>query len=341
MLNNSLKTWLIKNRIPFITDFNLKEKSWLKAGGIIDLFIRPLSIEDCKLLIKKLKFENYKYLILGNISNVIIRDGIIKTPVINLNNLKKVCITDLGDNYNIVADAGLSVTSFVKRVSEKGISGFEGLIGVPGSLGGAICMNASSYGSCISDYLSKVEAIDPNGEPKVLLKEKINFGWRTSSFLLSKFLVIKCYFSLEKKNIKSLIQIRDKISETINHRKHYQEKKFPNLGSLYATKNIYYDLRKKNIIYFVLYYSQKIFTLLFYKINKSNILNIRSFYTKIYYNLIAPKKNYGYGFSQRTINCLVNLSSSSGNDAINFVREVDKKIGKFSRLENIILEDID
>ena len=101
---------------------------------------------------------------MGNISNIIIRDGIINTPIINLHKLSNIFEKRTHEEFKLKVNAGISIPKFSKYLVNKGITAYEGLVGIPGTLGGGIVMNISSYGSCISDYLISVECIDENGE---------------------------------------------------------------------------------------------------------------------------------------------------------------------------------
>ena len=85
--NNLLEIWLSENKIKFIKDFNIKYKSWLKAGGVVKTFITPNNETDCIKLIKFFHENKFAFYVLGNISNIIIRDGKIITPIINLHKL--------------------------------------------------------------------------------------------------------------------------------------------------------------------------------------------------------------------------------------------------------------
>ena len=110
--------------------------------------------------------------------NIIIRDGIINTPIINLHKLSNIFEKHADENFKLKVNAGISIPKFSKYLINKGLTGYEGLVGFPGSLGGGIVMNISSYSSCISDYLVSVEYIDENGELLSLNKSEINFGFR-------------------------------------------------------------------------------------------------------------------------------------------------------------------
>ena len=91
--NNLLERWLSENKIKFLKDFNIKYKSWLKAGGIVKNFITPNNEMDCIKLIKFFRENKFAFYVLGNISNIIIRDGEIHTPIINLYRLSDILLS--------------------------------------------------------------------------------------------------------------------------------------------------------------------------------------------------------------------------------------------------------
>ena len=87
---NNLKIWLKTNNISYIENYDLKNRSWIKAGGIIKTFITPDTEEKTIILIKYFLENDIKFYVLGNLSNVLIRDGDIFTPIINLNKLSSI-----------------------------------------------------------------------------------------------------------------------------------------------------------------------------------------------------------------------------------------------------------
>ena len=181
---NIIIKFLNKNNIFFIENFDLKKKSWLKAGGIFELYIQPKDLFEIRSLLEFLKEKKIKFYIVGNLSNIIFRDGKIKTPIINLKKFDKIVLDQSNENViKLNVCSGVSIFKLVNFVSTTlKISGLEGLVGIPGSIGGAIYMNASSYDSYISEFLKEVEFIDQNGDLIKFDKKKLDMGWRSSIF---------------------------------------------------------------------------------------------------------------------------------------------------------------
>ena len=133
--NSDLVKWLDLNNVSYEINYDLKKKSWLKCGGIANLFITPDTFKKTENLAKYLN-EKIDFYPVGNLSNTLIRDGQIYTPIINLKNIKEPLVK-LDDNENYVllkVSSGLSIFKFVSYISNNlHISGLEGMIGIPGN----------------------------------------------------------------------------------------------------------------------------------------------------------------------------------------------------------------
>ena len=333
--------WLNENKIKNSKNYAVSSKSWLKAGGVIKNFITPENIDDCVKVLKFFKQNNIKSYTLGNISNIIIRDGNIFTPIINLHNLSDINENKINDELLLKVNAGTSMSKFSKFVTNKGFTGCEGLVGIPGSVGGGIVMNAGSYGSCISDFLISVECLDINGDFKTFKKNELNLSFRKSIFQTNNFLILNANFIIHKNiNIgkKKTSSIMEKI---IFLRSNTQEKILPNLGSIFSTKDLYKDLKNKNIFFYLSYYLYKISSFLIYKFSNKNLFNFRKLAVKFYVFLLNLDTSKGFSLSDKTINSLVNNGSLKADDAIELIKDMKLKIGNCAELENIILDDIE
>jgi len=340
-----LVEFLLNEKIEFTKNFDLKKNSWLKAGGEFQIYIQPKSIIEIKKLVNYFKKEKQKFLIIGNISNTIFRDGLIQTPIINLKKYNFIEKNFLEDKSILLkVSSGVSIFKFSNIVSrEFSISGAEGLVGIPGSIGGGIYMNASSYESYLTEYLESIDCINLDGELTNLKKKDLNLGWRTSIIHSKKNLIIlNANFRIPLVKKKDKIIIEEKIKRVKSHRLQFQEKKLPNLGSLFATKNLYSDIRNVNFIFFILNLLNTLLTRIVIRfLNKDNLIDYRSIIVKIYSFFLGLDKFKGIRLSDRTINCVVNLNTTSANKVIEFIRKFEKKIKKSQKLENIILDNIE
>jgi UDP-N-acetylmuramate dehydrogenase len=336
-----IESWLFANKIKHSKDFKVSSKSWLKVGGVIKNFITPVNIEDCVKVIKFFNSNNTRFYVLGNISNIIVRDGEIFTPIINLHNLSSIEETKINYGLNLKVNAGTSMTKFSKLLTNKGITGSEGLVGIPGTVGGGIVMNAGSYGSCISDYLISVEFLDEKGVLKSFKKKELNFSFRKSIFQNNNFLILNANFFISKEKFIGNDNTLSKMHKIVSARSNTQEKILPNLGSIFGTKNLYEALKNKNIFFYFMYYLYKTFSFLIYKFSNKNFFIYRKFIVKIYTKLLRLDTTKNFSLSEKTINCLVNNGSTKADDAIKFIKIMKNQIGKCAKMENIILDDIE
>ena len=336
--------WLKRNDIQFIENFDLSKKSWLKSGGEARIFIQPNDLSKLLNLIKFFNEDKIDFLPVGNLTNSLFREGEIVTPFINLKNINDniSLVNETDSNITLKVGAGVSIFKYVNYLQNQfRISGQEGLIGIPGTVGAAIITNASSYESCISTYLDKVEFIDHNGEIFQEKKESLNLGWRNSKFLLMKnFIITNLFFDFDKKYVVTNETIDLKVKKIKAHRDKFQEKKYPNLGSLYATKNLYYDLSKISFNLFLLYCFYIICTkLIFLFLNDKYLLSFRKFIVKLYLSYFKIDQNK-FSLSERTINCLVNKGSKNSKHAFKLIDKLEKKIKGKVKLENKIFRNI-
>jgi UDP-N-acetylmuramate dehydrogenase len=332
--------WLIQHNIEFFQNIKLSSVSWLKAGGVARIIVYPKNISECQKILKFLHLNNIKFLTIGNLSNILFRDGKILTPMISLRRMNSFKNNENNKHISIEAEAGLSITKFSNSLLNLKINGVEGLIGIPGNIGGGIAMNASSYSSELCTFLSYVIVLDKNGDEIRLKKESLNLQWRSSIFLKNQYLIISAVFTVPKKHIFEQPNTKLITERIKNHRKEFQEKKLPNLGSLFATKNIYKDLSKKNFIFLLLFLFNKIGTAFFYSFNKKNFFNFRKFMILVYLYFLGLQKYKYFTSSEKTLNCLVNKGSLSSQEAVHFVRDFEKKTKDILRLENIIIDDV-
>ncbi len=336
-----LGEWLDINKIPYKKNYEIKYYSWIKAGGIIKNYITPETIDQCVNIIKFFKTNNMKFYIFGNQSNLIVRDGDIITPIINLSKMNKISFEEDENGVTIICDSGVSIPRFSKNIIKKGFTGTEGLVGIPGSIGGGVCMNASSYGNELCTYLKSVRVIDNNGNLQDLNKAELFLKWRGSIFKENKFLIIYAKFFISKKMYIGEELTKKKSLKISEQRKIYQENDLPNIGSIFATKNIYKDLSKKNFTFLVVYFIYKILSAYYFNFNTKKLEIFRKKSVKIYLKLLKLDKYENFSSSSKTLNCLVNKGSNSSTEAINFLKQFKKESKNCLNFENIILHEID
>jgi len=271
---------------------------------------------------------------------VIVRDGIIETPIINFTKLSHIQLNKSPNGLYMNCGSGVPIPKLSKSLTKQGYSGAEGILGIPGSIGGGICMNASSYNSYLATYIEDVKVISDNGELLILKKKDLNLRWRGSIIKDKRYVVLECKFFIPNKNYIGENETKKISDKILKHRIYYQENKLPNLGSIFATKNIYRDLSRKNVIFFLLYIFYKLGNYYFYKFNNSKILSFRKFIINLYLKMLGLNNFEYWSTSDKTLNSLVNKGSQESDKAISFLKEFKKKTNKYLEMENIILEDI-
>lgn len=206
-----------------------------KAGGNASLLITPNSIPSLREIIVACKEHEIEYFILGNGSNVLVRDGGIDGAVIRLgSDLAKITLLD---ETTIFAEAGASLKSICMFALEHSLTGLEFAYGIPGTLGGAVYMNAGAYGGEMKDVLYSVSHIDTNGEFGELSKENLNLSYRHSAYAENGFVITSAVIKLQKGNSDD---IKAKMNELLSKRKEKQPIEYPSAGSTFKRPEGYF-----------------------------------------------------------------------------------------------------
>lgn len=205
----------------------LKNHTTYKVGGIAKVIVYPNSVDNLIKLLKQLKKDNEKFMVLGRGSNVIVSSKYFDGVVINLEELDYYSIQD-----NIItAGAGTSIIKLAIISARENLSGLEFAAGIPGSLGGGIFMNAGAYKSAFSDIIQSVKYLDKDFNIKTINKEDINFGYRESIFKHNKdMIVIEATMKFSQKPYE---EIKDIIDDRKKRRVESQPLEYPSAGSVF------------------------------------------------------------------------------------------------------------
>lgn len=226
-MSSNFYEWLKKEGTGKLSENHpLKKYTTWRIGGLAELFYEPSNKEDCLKVYIKCVQENVPVTFIGGGSNLLISDNGIAGLVIYTKGLSE--LEWLGESVR--ADAGLSLTYLSKMASEKGLSGLEFAAGIPGTLGGAVVMNAGANGHSISEVVKEVKVITKQGELKIYSNKELDFSYRSSILQKTKELVLSVDLSLEKGDA---IKIKRKIEENLRFRKERQPIKLPNAGSVF------------------------------------------------------------------------------------------------------------
>lgn len=234
-----IKELIEKNKLEIEKEkilFNepMKKYSTFKIGGLAECLIKIDNIDDLKKVLKFSKENNIKITIIGNGSNVLILDGGIKgiTMLIKIENYQ---INEAAQNeIEVIAGAGCKIGKLAQVFLKNEITGFEELSGIPGTLGGAVKMNAGAHGKEFVDIIEEVKVIDYNGKEKTIKKEECEFSYRNSIFKHENYIITEVKMKLEKGNETN---IKNKMTEYLKYRKEKQPIEYPSAGSTFKRGN--------------------------------------------------------------------------------------------------------
>ena len=206
----------------------MRKHTNFKIGGNADVFVIAKNIEEIKCVIKFSKENNILLTILGNGSNVLVSDKGIRGIVLQVGT-KEIKI-EKQKNALVEVEAGVMLGALAQVLLKQSISGFEFAAGIPGSIGGAIRMNAGAYGGEMKDIVKDVTVLNEKGEISVLTNEECEFSYRHSRFTDSKEIVIKVTLKLPLGNE---AEIKAKMDEYDQSRREKQPLNLPSAGSTF------------------------------------------------------------------------------------------------------------
>tara|TARA_B100000700_G_C14938344_1_gene805511 strand:+ start:117 stop:1043 length:927 start_codon:yes stop_codon:yes gene_type:complete len=201
-----------------------------RVGGNAEWFAEPKDIHEIKELIDWSNKNKLTFRIIGAGSNLLINDCEIKGLSISLRKFHGVKVNK--ENESIEVYAGESIPSLARHAAKAGMHGLEWSIGIPGTVGGAIVMNAGAQGSCIANWLESVKVLPLNGDQLFEISCKdLCYSYRTSRLQNEKFLVVSAKFKLKGGHQpKELMHITN---QNLNHRKSTQPYNLPSCGSVF------------------------------------------------------------------------------------------------------------
>ena len=227
----------VLGRANVLIDEPMSKHTSFKVGGKADYFVKVTSVEELKKVFKISKKYNIKYRIVGNGTNILVKDGGIRGIVIKLDlHDFKIKRTANNDEVVITVDSGMTLATLASICLKEEISGAEFLGGIPGTVGGAIIMNAGAFGSEMKDIVVKSKVIDETGKIKTLSLDEHEFGYRKSSILKNKYIVLDTVLKL-KKGTKD--QIEALMKGYSDFRKEKQPIEYPSAGSTFKRKDEY------------------------------------------------------------------------------------------------------
>jgi UDP-N-acetylmuramate dehydrogenase len=323
--------WLSKNKIISTSSVDLKKFSYFKSGGKADLMLFPSNQEELTECIKILNLYSILFKVIGETTNLIFLDDINYGCFVSTS---KISFLKYDKKSNlIISDCGTMLPELSRYALSHSITGFEGLEGIPGSVGAAVFMNAGAYGDDIKKTLVSVDVILKDGEIKNYKSHELELSHRNSIFRTKKSdeIISRCYF---KGNKGDVLTIYNRMSLFHNKRHKYQEWMYPNLGSLF-TRSIYRLLAKKDFSFYII---SSIYYLIFYK---WKLFSRESPDNRVWLNNIAVKK-FGISyrkqpFSNKDMNTLVNNGHHT-DEILDYISQIEKLLGDKVPIENEIVQ---
>lgn len=210
----------------------MKQHTSFKIGGVADYFINVQEPEQLRQLLNLAKQEKIPFQIVGNGTNLLVREGGIRGFVVKLD-LKEYTIDRKEKEVIITCGCGMALSQLSFIALENSLTGLEAMAGIPGTLGGAIRMNAGAYGSEMKDVVVCSKCMDLDGNIQQVDFAEHEFSYRRSAFEENGLILLETSLKLK---IGEKQEIQNKMQEYKNLRKQKQPLEFPNAGSIFKRK---------------------------------------------------------------------------------------------------------
>ena len=207
-------------------DEPLKKYTYTKVGGPADFLAFPRNRYELSRIVRFANQENIPWMVLGNASNLIVRDGGILGFVIMFDKLNTITV----DGYIIEAEAGANLIETTRVARFHSLTGFEFACGIPGSIGGAVYMNAGAYGGEIAHILVSAQVLSKAGEVRTIDAREMKFGYRHSILQDEGDIVISAKFALKPGDYTLISQEMDRLTHL---RQLKQPLEYPSCGSVF------------------------------------------------------------------------------------------------------------
>lgn len=318
--------------IEYSTNINLSDITYLKTGGIAKLIIYPNTTDQVVSLIQGLKINGVGYKVIGATSNLMFLDDTSYSCLISTSKLTKMELNL--EKKEIVGGSGVMMSDLSRFALINSIKGFEGLEGIPGTIGGAVFMNAGAYGYEIKDVLNSIEMVDTDGVLQIIKAKDLGLHYRNSYLREGKIngIVTKCFFNVDLGN---QYDIERKMELFHSKRHKYQDFSYPNLGSMYSG-SVYREIGKRDKVF-------KLISMLYFLFNyKFKIFRRESPINRKWINDIIVKRfNLKYDkqpFSNKSINCLVNRGQGT-DEMLRYMDDIKRLTYNKIPIENEVVEE--
>ncbi len=210
----------------FKTDVPLKKYTYTETGGVADFYVTVYDFEEASRVLEYSYNNHIPITYLGNGSNIIIRDGGIRGIVLNMLKLDHIEV----DADVLTVGSGRAIIDASNFARDYSLSGLEFACGIPGSVGGAVYMNAGAYGGEVKDCLLEVTVLDESGKKIVLKNGELGLGYRKSVVQDNGYVVVEAKFALSSGNKDDIQAVMDDLTE---RRERRQPLEYPSCGSVF------------------------------------------------------------------------------------------------------------
>ena len=225
---------LVRDENCIVRDALMKNYTTFRIGGPADLLIQPSSEEELIRIAAYLRQKDISAVVLGNGSNVLVKDGGIRGVVIkigkNMGNIRT-------EGEELTAEAGALLSAAALAAADGGLAGMEFAAGIPGSVGGAVFMNAGAYGGEMSQIIVSCRALMPDGALREFSKEELKLGYRTSVFSQNGGIVTSCRMKLQAGDRETIYGY---MRELAGRRTEKQPLNLPSAGSTFKRPEGYF-----------------------------------------------------------------------------------------------------
>lgn len=204
----------------------LKRYTYTETGGNADFYLSPTKNEDVQAIVRYAKEKDIPVTYLGNGSNIIIREGGIRGIVISLLSLKHINVSDDA----IIAGSGAAIIDVSRAARDHVLTGLEFACGIPGSVGGAVYMNAGAYGGEIKDCIDYALCVNEEGDLIQFTNKELELDYRNSIVQKQHLVVLEAAFTLEPGKLN---EIQAKIDDLTERRESKQPLEYPSCGSVF------------------------------------------------------------------------------------------------------------
>lgn len=228
------KFWNLLGKDRVLVDEPMKRHTTFRIGGPADFFLLPSTVDEVRGILEICREEELPYFILGNGSNLLVSDKGYRGVIIQLyRNFSNISV----EGNEICASSGALLSQIAAAARNASLTGFEFAGGIPGTLGGAVFMNAGAYGGELKDVLKEAVVMTGQGEILTLPVEKLDMGYRTSRIKKAGYLVLEARLVLEQGDMD---KIRDITKDLTEKRVSKQPLEYPSAGSTFKRPEGYF-----------------------------------------------------------------------------------------------------